>query len=497
VSSLLSSGTILVNTYKILHVIDQGGMGAIYKAESRLLAGEFYAVNEMLDNFSSPQERQEGTRLFEQEARILHKLRHPNLPRVHAFFEENGRNYLVMDFIKGRTLESIVESTSDFLPESVVMRWCNALCSILEYLHSQIPPIIFRDLNPRNIMLEEGSGEIKLIDFGIARVFKAGQSADTLSLGSPGYCPIEQYGRGQTDVRSDVYTLGATLYHLLTKKVPVAAVERIKPTPALLIPPRKINRRISPRMDQVILRAMEINPDQRFASVSELKQALFAQETTRITSQPTQPATQTTARQTTQTTPKPPPAVQTKPATPPPAKPSTVQTTPPKSRFGRRAWTVALIIASLFIADWIGEWQQRASGDDGSPGGAKTLAVPGVENDRVSFYEGDRTDWWALDTNGVDTLTVTVTPRVRTDGLQLTLYDRAGKKTLKRAETYATHLQTILPAGGATSVLAEVKALKVWDSVTYTIQATTGRPDSTLYASLADGDVVLPPHPQT
>lgn len=482
---LLPSGTILSNTYKILHVLDQGGMGAIYKAESRLLEGEFYAVKEMLDSFSTPQDRQDGLKLFEQEGKILRKLRHPNLPRVHAFFEENNRNYLVMDFIKGRTLENIVESTSDFLPETVVLRWASALCSILEYLHNQIPPIIFRDLNPRNIMLEDGTGEIKLIDFGIARVFKAGQSSDTLSLGSPGYCPIEQYGRGQTDVRSDVYTLGATLYHLLTKKIPVAAIERIKPTPVLLTPPRKINRRISPKMDQAILRAMEINPDQRFQTVTDFRQGLFAQETTKIGVQPTPSTTIPVGQTTVPTQPKTAPApVKAAPKTAPPSAP----TPPPKSRFRRRVGVVILVIASMVLADWVNDWQQRASGKDRNPRGATDLAVPGIANDRVSFYEGDRIDWWTLTLTQPETLTVTVSPGFPTDGLQLTLFDQAGKVVLQEGITTASGLEAKLAIDRPRILLAQVKALKLWDAAAYTIQTALSDTSSVLYASFSGDD---------
>ena len=485
-TSLLPPGVILSNTYKILNVLDQGGMGAIYKAESRLLEGEFYAVKEMLDSFSTPQDRLDGLKLFEQEGKILRKLRHPNLPRVHAFFEENNRNYLVMDFIKGRTLENIVESTSDFLPETVVLRWSSALCSILEYLHNQIPPIIFRDLNPRNIMLEDGTGEIKLIDFGIARVFKAGQSADTLSLGSPGYCPIEQYGRGQTDVRSDVYTLGATLYHLLTKKIPVAAIERIKPTPVLLTPPRKINRRISPKMDQVILRALEINPDQRFQTVTDFRQALFAQETTKIAAQPTQPTTVPTGQTTVPTQPKTTPA--SPKAVPKTAPPPVAQLPPKKSRFGKRAWIVILVLASWFLTKQVGDWQQRASGKDKNPGGAKDLAIPGVANDRVSFSEGDRIDWWTLTLTQPETLTVTVIPGSSTDGLKLTLFDQSGKVTLQEAVTTASGLEAKLVVDRPRTVLAQVKALKLWDSASYRIQTALSDTTGVLYASFSGDD---------
>jgi len=482
VNELLKSGTILMNTYKILGVIDQGGMGAIYKAESRLLAGEEYAVKEMLDNYSSAKEKQEGLDLFQQESDILKKLRHPNLPRVHAFFEENNRYYLAMDYIKGRTLEDIVESTTDYIPESVVLRWSTDLCNILEYLHHQKPPIIFRDLNPRNIMLEESTGDIKLIDFGIARFFKAGQSSDTLSLGSPGYCPIEQYGRGQTDIRSDVYTLGATLYHLLTKKVPIAAIERIKPTPVALKPPGKINRRISAHGEKAILQALEINPDNRFQTVGEMRQALFTKGKTKKVEQETQktntPKTADAGKNTAQKTEK---------TTGSTTRSRTArQTEAIKPRSNRSVWFVVLVLTSILAAQWIEGWQDRDSGRNATPGGATVLAIPGTANDRVNFLYGDRTDWWSFAIAFPGTLTITAILPNRKDNLRLTLYDRRGQSILKEGKEKNTRVEAVFIAEKPMTVLAQVLAPRLWDATTYTLHAEFAGPEGRLLASLVD-----------
>ena len=487
-NELLKSGAILHDTYRILRVIDQGGMGAIYMAENRQLFDETCAVKEMLDNFSSPEEQKESLQLFEQEAKILYRLNHPNLPRVQAYFSENSHYYLVMDYIKGRTLENIVESASDYIPESAVLRWCADLCNILEYLHSQNPPIIFRDMNPRNIMLEEGTGHIKLIDFGIARLFKAGKSSDTLSLGSPGYCPIEQYGRGQTDVRSDVYTLGATLYHLLTKKVPVPAVERIKPTPVLLTLPRQINRRISNNMEQVIVKAMEINPDDRYKSIMEMRHALFPQHATQRTStQATGAATKKTGVETSSGTQQQSPSQsgpqtgqqqsrKQPPSQPPPQKKQTGQPTgtvkPRRRGTPKLAWFVLLFVASMSIAEWVEGWQNRGSGNDATPRGAKTLGIPGTESDRVSFLTGDRTDWWQLKTAQSGTLTVVITPQSKPDGIRLTIFDRNGQSILKRGVARDGYVEAVLPVTPRTRVFAQVLAPRIWDDTRYTIEVT-------------------------
>jgi serine/threonine protein kinase len=483
VNKLLKPGTILLNTYKILGVIDQGGMGAIYKAESRLLAGEEYAVKEMLDNYSSAKEKQEGLDSFQQESDILKKLRHPNLPRVHAFFEENSRYYLAMDFIKGRTLENIVESTSDFIPESVVLRWSTDLCNILEYLHNQKPPIIFRDLNPRNIMLEEGTGDIKLIDFGIARFFKAGQSSDTLSLGSPGYCPIEQYGRGQTDIRSDVYTLGATLYHLLTKRIPVAAIERIKPTPLALKPPGKINPRISPHVEQTILQSMEINPDSRYQTIGEMRQALFTKSKTKKISQKTQKIRTSRVSDTEKQT-----QAQKKSTGSTTGSQTGRQTGSTKPRSNRWVWIVVLLLTSILGAQWLEGWQERASGRNATPEGATVLAIPGSVSERVSFLNGDRTDWWSFAIASPGTLTVTAILRNREDDLRLTLYDRRGRTILQQGQKDNARIDAVFIAEKPMTALAQVMAPRLWDEAAYTLHSGFAGPEGRLMASLIDLD---------
>jgi serine/threonine protein kinase len=273
----LPPGTILQNQYRIIRVLGVGGMGAVYLAEDTQLFGKHWAVKELIDSFSNPQERAAAWQQFEQEARILVSLDHPNLPKIVRYFSEGGRLYLVMEYIDGRTLEEILAQTPGFLPEAQVVDWARQICDVLDYLHSRMPPVIFRDLKPANIMLGRDN-RIRLIDFGIARLFDPRKQTDTLKMGSHGYAPPEQYaGMGRTDARSDVYGLGATMYHLLTNQVPVDSIQRILPQPMQLIPPRRLNPSLSPGVEQVILMATNEHPDRRYQSATQMKAAISGQ----------------------------------------------------------------------------------------------------------------------------------------------------------------------------------------------------------------------------
>jgi hypothetical protein len=163
-------------------------------------------------------ERPQAIQNFLAEARILSRLNHPNLPAFTDFFTEGTRHFLVMEFVDGNTLEYLLEANHGPFTERRVLGWARQLCDVLEYLHSQQPPIIFRDLKPGNIMLTRG-GRIKLIDFGIARLFRSSGAQDTQLLGTPGFAPPEQYGSAQTDERSDIYSLAMTLFQLMTDAV--------------------------------------------------------------------------------------------------------------------------------------------------------------------------------------------------------------------------------------------------------------------------------------
>src|SRR5579885_1098085 len=219
-TGLLAPRNLLNRRYRIVGQVGKGGFGAVYKAEDLAFGGRPVAVKEMSQSGLSAAELAEATRAFKHEALLLAGLKHPNLPSIYDQFTENGRWYLVMDFIEGETLEMVLERKvaaggQGSLPVEQALNIAIQLCSVLDYLHTRQPPIIFRDLKPANVMLT-ANDHIYLIDFGIARHFKPGQAKDTAALGSTGYAAPEQYGKAQTTVQTDLYGLGATLHQMLT-----------------------------------------------------------------------------------------------------------------------------------------------------------------------------------------------------------------------------------------------------------------------------------------
>ncbi len=215
-TGLLSHQHLLKQRYVVLAQVGRGGFGAVYKAADTQFGNRLVAIKEMSQSNMNAQELLEATLSFKREALMLAGLIHPNLPRIYEQFIDNGRSYLVMDFIDGKTLEDhLIDLGHTRLPIEKTLTIGLQLCDVLSYLHSRQPSIIFRDLKPANVMLTL-TGHIYLIDFGIARHFKPGQSKDTTALGSTGYAAPEQYGKSQTTVRADIYSLGATLHQLIT-----------------------------------------------------------------------------------------------------------------------------------------------------------------------------------------------------------------------------------------------------------------------------------------
>ena len=268
-TGLLPQNTILQNRYSIIGRVGHGGMGAVYEAQDARIIGKRWAVKELSDSaLSTPKEKQDAIESFRQEAQMLALLDHPNLPVVSDFFSEGGKHYLVMEFIDGQTLEDRLFDLTDFLDEEQVLAWMEQICAVLVYLHSQSPPVIFRDLKPGNVMIDR-HGRVKLIDFGIARLFKSGKSSDTQAMGTPGYAAPEQFGKGQTDSRSDIYSCGVMLYQLITRYDPGH-------TPFNLPPPQSINPGISERVARVIQKAIQPSPLDRYQDVGEMREALKA-----------------------------------------------------------------------------------------------------------------------------------------------------------------------------------------------------------------------------
>jgi serine/threonine protein kinase len=275
ITGALMAGNLLGSRYRIVEMIGKGGFGAVYKArDERFPSKPIVAIKEMSDAQLSPSEKTKALQDFRNEADLLVQLKHPNLPNVSDVFEEGGKAYLVMEFIEGKTLANIQDEQSDPLDERLVMGWALQLCVVLHYLHTRPQPIIFRDMKPSNVMVT-ADGEIKLIDFGIARIFKTAGKKDTSLLGSQGYAPLEQYGRGQSDARSDIYALGATLYDLLTKELPADAPSR-RINPTSFSSPRQLNPNISPAVEAVILKAMAEEPQDRYQSAIDMYRAVVA-----------------------------------------------------------------------------------------------------------------------------------------------------------------------------------------------------------------------------
>jgi serine/threonine protein kinase len=272
----LKPGTLLSGgRYRIERLAARpGGMGAVYRAID-LRFDRPCAVKEMLDNFQNEAERSQAVEWFKREAMLLLELNHPCIPRVRDFFVEEGRHYLVMDFIEGRTLAKVLEEEGNVLGvngargvhEARARSWAQQICSVLGYLHSQQPPIIFRDLKPSNVMVT-GRDEVKLIDFGIARTFQSQRQATVIM--TIGYAPPEQL-QGMPEPRSDIYALGATLHRLLTNH----EAANNKPDLFTFPPVRTLRPDVSPEFERIIMKALARFPNERWQSAQEMERAIF------------------------------------------------------------------------------------------------------------------------------------------------------------------------------------------------------------------------------
>lgn len=277
----LNTEEILRGRYKIKRIIGQGGMGCIYLAEDLRLEGRQTALKEVEhDRTLAPELVREAREQFLREATVLARLDHQNLPKVSDFFSIGERDYLVMDYVPGKDLRTLMldaKQANEFLPENVVLGWAAQIADALTYLHSQSPSILHRDIKPSNLK-QTPSGLIKLVDFGLVKLLAPGEITITIlqGQGTALYTPLEQYGgdSGHTDVRSDIYAFGSTLYHLLSNKPPADARERFL-QPGSLVDLRQINNSISPRTEQAIQWAMSLHPDERPENVDAFRQSLL------------------------------------------------------------------------------------------------------------------------------------------------------------------------------------------------------------------------------
>jgi serine/threonine protein kinase len=269
-SQPLAIGTVLNGKYRIVRLVGGGGMAWVYQVEELPTgSGVLWALKELRPQTEDRIEQQVARELFEQEARLLRNLSHVNIPVIADFFEDNGRACLVMEFIWGESLEKRLEATNAPLLETDVLGWAIQLCDALEYLHKQNPPIIFRDMKPSNVMVTN-TGQVKLIDFGIARTYKKHKKRDTVAMGSENYAAPEQWGKGQTDPTSDVYGLGATMYHLLANMAPTPAFLPSEPLPLA-----NYNGALSRATIAIVERSMMRDRSKRFQSAAQMRQALI------------------------------------------------------------------------------------------------------------------------------------------------------------------------------------------------------------------------------
>jgi len=277
----LKNGEVLRGRYSIIERIGEGGMGSIYLAEDTRLKGRQCALKEVEYDRALPENiRDEAREQFLREATVLARLDHPNLPKVSDFFSSGPRDYLVMDYVPGKDLRTLMldaRRNKRFLSEKEVLTWAEQISNALTFLHSQEPPIVHRDIKPSNVKVMP-HGLIKLVDFGLVKILAPEEVTITIiqGQGTALYTPLEQYGGNDahTDIRSDVYAFGATLYHLLTNEAPADARKRFL-SPESLIPLRQINPAVSARTERAVVWAMSLHPDERPETINDFRQALL------------------------------------------------------------------------------------------------------------------------------------------------------------------------------------------------------------------------------
>jgi len=266
---LLPGGTTLQGRYLIQRVLGRGGMSSVYQARDLRFPNvtRLVAVKQLLNQSTDPTIRRAVVENFEREANLLATLDHPAIPRIFDYFSEEERSFLVMEFISGRDLESILAESRSLLPVDQVVTWAIEICDVLQFLHTHNPPVIFRDVKPSNVMMDD-RGRVRLVDFGIAKLFAPDRKGTM--IGTEGYAPPEQY-RGEAGPLSDIYALGATLHHLLTNRDP-----RIEPPFTWADRPlRDLNPLVPPSLEQVVDQALSYNPGDRFPTPADMSQVLM------------------------------------------------------------------------------------------------------------------------------------------------------------------------------------------------------------------------------
>ncbi len=262
----LKPGLILHENYEIKRLIKSGGMGAVYEALDKK-SDTLCAVKEMLgQSCEALNNNQYMIDSFKREARILRSLHHSNIPVVRDYFIDDNRYYLVMDYIEGKDLDAVLHGYEGRgVPEELVIKWAIEILHALEYLHSQDPPVIYRDMKPENIMLQSSDEKVMLIDFGLARTINP-LSQDTMtSVGTPAYAPKELF-QGQPQVRTDIYSLGATMHCLLTGVIPLIPFD--------FSPVRELNSNVSEGLEAIVMKALSMELRDRYGRAKEMREAI-------------------------------------------------------------------------------------------------------------------------------------------------------------------------------------------------------------------------------
>jgi serine/threonine-protein kinase len=267
----LEPGTLLAGRFSIVRRVGGGGMGSVYQARDTRLADRLCAVKEMIEMFADPTQREKAVDDFKREAAVLAQLEHPSIPTIYDHFIENNKYYLVMRWIGGGDLAQQMQVRGGTVDELTVTKWSIQCCDVLHYIHSQQPPIIYRDLKPANLMLDDKTGRVMLVDFGIARIVRPTEKGVT-AIGTMGYAPPELFA-GKAEPRTDIYSLGATMFHMLTGADP-------QDNPLLIFDfskfptPRKINPKISEGMEKILMRTVAHEVTDRPESALQLMRDL-------------------------------------------------------------------------------------------------------------------------------------------------------------------------------------------------------------------------------
>ncbi len=265
---ILEKGTVLNNIYRVVTILGKGAMGNVYLVE-RVKDDKKFVVKELFFTPQAGLDPSTAKEIFFREAEFIAKFDHEGLPKMYGVFSHGGKDYLVMDYIEGKTLEEIINTSEGPIKEDDAIKWTVELASILDYLHNSFhQPVVYRDLKPSNIIITP-EGKPKLVDFGIARYYNPDKNTDTFNYGSPGYAAPEQYkGRGQSTPQSDIFGLGVILFQMVTKYDP-----SLKP---FIFPSMKgLNPSVSAELEAIVKRAIQLEPLKRYISIMEFSEALM------------------------------------------------------------------------------------------------------------------------------------------------------------------------------------------------------------------------------